>query len=53
MGAMAEAALTFQSKQQSWARLVQNAMACDFSWDRSARQYEDLYRRAVERRRGE
>jgi len=29
----------------SWDRLVQNAMAEDFSWDRSARQYLALYRK--------
>jgi starch synthase len=52
LGAMAEAAMTFQSKDL-WSKLVQNAMACDFSWDRSARQYQELYRRAVQRRRGE
>jgi starch synthase len=28
-------------------RLVRNGMAKDFSWDRSAREYVDLYRRAI------
>jgi starch synthase len=34
-----------------WSRLVQHAMAADFSWERSAGQYADLYERAVARRR--
>jgi starch synthase len=36
-----------------WRRLVRNGMACDFSWDRSAREYEALYRQIVARRTGE
>ncbi len=35
-----------------WSRLIQNAMACDFSWGRSAGEYENLYQRAVRARRG-
>ncbi len=34
----------------SWRRLMLNAMAADFSWDASARQYLDLYRDLVESR---
>jgi glycogen synthase len=30
-------------------RLLKNGMAKDFSWDRSAREYVDLYRRAMSR----
>src|SRR6185369_12677804 len=29
-----------------WKTLQANGMAIDFSWDRSARQYEEVYRRA-------
>jgi starch synthase len=32
-----------------WRRLVHNGMACDFSWDRSAREYEALYREIAAR----
>ncbi|MBN1458695.1 MAG: glycogen synthase GlgA [Armatimonadetes bacterium] len=35
----------------AWSQLVHNAMAADFSWERSAGQYADLYERAVARRR--
>jgi starch synthase len=31
----------------SWERLQKRAMARDFSWDRSAREYEALYRKAM------
>lgn len=31
-----------------WSRLVTNGMEADFSWERSARSYLDLYRSAVE-----
>ena len=40
----------FQEKAQ-WSRLVTNAMAANFTWDRSAEEYEQVYRRAVARRR--
>ncbi len=33
-----------------WNRIVQNAMAADFSWERSAREYERLYQLALQRR---
>lgn len=30
-----------------WKRLIENGMQHDFSWDRSAREYEAVYRRAL------
>jgi starch synthase len=33
------------SHRRAWRRLVANAMACDFSWKKSAPEYLDLYRR--------
>jgi starch synthase len=30
----------------AWKSLQQNGMAMDFSWDRSARMYDEIYRRA-------
>ncbi len=30
-------------KPQEWARLVANAMNCDFSWERAAAEYRSLY----------
>ena len=34
--------------RETWRRIVTNGMAQDFSWDRSAGQYEAVYRRARE-----
>jgi len=33
-----------------WRRLVRNGMACDFSWDRSAKEYVALYQQILSRR---
>jgi starch synthase len=30
-----------------WTKLIKRAMARDFSWDASARRYEELYRELV------
>ncbi len=40
-----ERALRAYRAPQRWQRLMQNAMAADFSWDRSARAYAELYER--------
>jgi starch synthase len=45
-------ALALYREEVLWARLMTNAMAADFTWDRSAREYEQLYRRAAEKRDG-
>jgi starch synthase len=37
-------ALDFHAQPALWSRLVRNAMAEDFSWERQAREYEALYR---------
>jgi starch synthase len=46
-------ALALYREKALWPRLVTNAMTADFTWDRSAREYEQLYRRAVEKTRGQ
>ena len=33
----------------TWKRLMQNAMGCDFGWDRAARDYVELYARILKR----
>ncbi len=33
-----------------WSQLIHNGMSADWSWTRSAQQYVDVYRRALERR---
>jgi starch synthase len=50
LGSIGRGVLTYQDGG-SWARLVQNAMSADFSWERSAAKYAELYSRAVRRRR--
>jgi starch synthase len=37
-------------QRDRWRRIVENGMAQDFSWDRSAERYEAVYRRAREAR---
>jgi starch synthase len=46
-----EARKLFDEKEQ-WNRIVQNGMACDFSWDSCAEKYEELYRKAASLRGG-
>ncbi|MFB3881465.1 MAG: glycogen synthase GlgA [Armatimonadota bacterium] len=51
MGAMVRSVEAYRAGEP-WRKLVQNTMACDFSWDRSAGEYERLYQRAVDAGRG-
>jgi starch synthase len=48
MGAVVRALMTMQD-HATWDRLVRKAMACDFSWARSAEAYVGLYQRAIAR----
>ncbi len=45
----AREALWTRARPGLWRALVQNAMAQDFSWDKSARAYADLYAELVEK----
>jgi starch synthase len=47
LGAMARGIEVMRSPRV-WDRLVQNAFASDFSWERSAEAYADLYQRAAD-----
>ena len=38
---------------ERWQGLQRRGMAQDFSWDKSAREYEDLYQKAIEHRKKE
>ncbi len=40
-------ALAIFHHKDKWMTLIRNAMACDFSWERSARAYLELYRKLV------
>ena len=37
----------YYDKKREWNKLIDRAMAQDFSWNSSAKQYEDLYRRLL------
>ena len=43
-------ALHTYHRPDHWKQLVRNAMTADFSWQRSAESYVDLYRKAMEKR---
>jgi starch synthase len=44
---------TFKQKREAWQRMQHRAMLTDFSWDNSAQQYVALFRKGINRRRGQ
>ena len=34
----------YYDKKRDWNKMIERAMAADFSWESSAKQYEELYR---------
>ena len=44
-------ALGYYGQPKHWKQILQNAMAADFSWQRSAQAYVQLYRRAIAKRK--
>ena len=49
---MMRRAVALYHQPDQWRRLVRNGMACDFSWDRSAKEYVALYQQILSRRTG-
>ncbi len=47
-----KAAIRIYSDPEHWRQLLRNAMVADFSWERSAEAYLQLYRKALEQKRG-
>lgn len=45
-------AMNLYAQPERWTKLIRNAMASDFSWQRSAEAYLQLYRKALEKKRG-
>ena len=45
-------ALSVYRDKPRWKRLMQRAMGQDFSWEKSASQYELLYQKALEKKEG-
>ena len=35
----------YYNRRREWNKMIDRAMATDYSWNNSARKYEDLYRR--------
>lgn len=50
LGAIQQALSLYENKE-TWVKLMQNNMKLNFSWDRVAPKYEELYRLALEKRR--
>jgi starch synthase len=46
-------AIRFYSQPRHWKQLLLNAMSADFSWSRSAEAYLQLYRKALEKKKGD
>lgn len=46
-------ALALYRERALWPVVMTNAMTADFTWDRSAREYEQLYRQAIEKKDGQ
>jgi len=44
-------ALRFYAQPEHWRKLIRNAMTSDFSWQRSAEAYIQLYQKALEKRK--
>ncbi|HSG05351.1 MAG TPA: hypothetical protein VLB09_03020, partial [Nitrospiria bacterium] len=45
-------ALSVYANRNRWYKMVRRAMAADFSWERSAREYEGVYEKALEKAGG-
>ncbi len=45
-------AMSLYVQPEHWTRLIRNAMASDFSWQKSAEAYLQLYRKAIEKKKG-
>jgi starch synthase len=45
-------AIGFYDQPKHWAQLLKNAMTSDFSWQRSAEAYLQLYQKALDKKRG-
>jgi starch synthase len=50
LGKIREALAVF-SDQKSWKKIIQNAMNADFSWQVSAKEYVELYKKALSKKR--
>ncbi len=47
--AISRALLAYQEKKE-WVKIVRSGMNCDFSWEISAKKYQDLYKKGLNKR---
>ena len=47
LNAIHRAIYAYNENKEGWKVLVQRAMACDFSWGRSANEYIRLYKQLI------
>lgn len=52
LNTMRWAASTYRNEPEAWRKMQHRAMLNDFSWDRSAQQYIEIYEKAIQKRRG-
>ena len=53
LGTLRWALETYWERPEAWRRMQHRAMTTDLSWDKSARQYADLYRQIIDKRKGQ
>jgi starch synthase len=46
LNALKKACFLYHQKEK-WQKLIQNAMSCDFSWDKAATEYLSLYKKII------
>lgn len=51
LGTLRWAIDTYYNRPKAWRRMQRRAMQVDFSWDNSAKQYVDLFRKAIQKRK--
>ncbi|NMA32949.1 MAG: glycogen synthase GlgA [Clostridiaceae bacterium] len=51
LGAIDRAVSVYNSSPDEWKALIRRAMEIDFSWDSSAKKYEELYKHTVNKRK--
>ena len=49
MSTIKRSIIFYNENKEEWNRLVKNAMRMDFSWDRSAKKYMELYEKVIKK----
>ncbi|NLH96828.1 MAG: glycogen synthase GlgA [Clostridiaceae bacterium] len=51
LDAIDRAVRVYKNRPEEWKTLIKRAMKIDFSWDSSAKKYEELYKHTIEKRK--